>query len=90
MTLEEKSAEYNKYRDSVKQVVEFDSFIFKYCWDVDYIEGNLSFKTWTKISGNPNVSSFKMTTVDLMPAAATSYTLITTLNPKNFKTYKQD
>ena len=36
------------------------------------------------------ISSVKVTTVSLMPAAAASYTLITTLNPKNFKTYKQD
>lgn len=90
MTLEEKVSEYNKYIDSEKQVVEFDSYIYKCCWDVECIEGHLSFKTWTKVSGNPNVSSVKVTTVSLMPAAAASYTLITTLNPKNFKTYKQD
>ena len=89
MTLEEKVSEYNKYRDSEKQVVEFDSYIYKYCWDVECIEGHLSFKTWTKVSGNPNVSSVKVTTVSLMPAAAASYTLITTNKQKNFKTYKQ-
>jgi len=84
-----KAREYGKYRDSERQIVEVSGFVVKYCWDIEYTEEKLTFKTLSVFRPTAPGDDLKVSILNLMPAAAASFTIVEVTKPKNFKTYKQ-